>query len=180
MSIQKTMIFLGLFCGAAFSGDTASGSLPATPAKAEFTVVNVDKFQFSYKVEGDRLVAQVSYPTNGWVAVGFNPVKVMLGANFIIGCVADGKPVVSDEFGITKYSHAPDTAQGGKNDITNANVITEKGTTTMSFSIPLNSGDAKDVVLEKGKPIKVIFAEGKKPNIKSGHNEIGKTTITLQ
>jgi hypothetical protein len=176
---KNTMIFLALLYGAALCGDTISQS--ASPAKAagEFIVVSVKKFQFSYKVENDRLVGRVSYPTNGWVAVGFNPVRAMMGANFIMGCVNDGKPFVSDEFGATEFSHSPDTAHGGKYDITDGNVITANGTTTLSFSIPLNSGDDKDVVLEKGKPIKVIFAAGKKPDLKTGHNALGKTTITL-
>jgi hypothetical protein len=179
MVIKNMMIFLAFLFSAALCGDTVSQKAPPAKAAAEFTVVNVKKFQFSYKVNGDRLAGRVSYPTNGWVAVGFNPVRAMLGANFIMGCVVDGKPVLSDEFGATEFSHSPDTAHGGKYDISDGSVITANGTTTMSFSIPLNSGDDKDVVLEKGKPIKVIIAAGKKPDLKTGHYALGKTTITL-
>ncbi len=180
MFIRTGMVAVALMYATVFSGDSLSPSSSPVGDKTEFTVVQVKKFQFSYKVEADRLVCRVSYPTDGWVAVGFNPVKMMLGANFILGCVSAGKPTVSDEFGASETSHSPDTANGGKYDVSEADIITDKGTTTMSFSIPLNSGDVKDAVLEKGKPIKVIFAAGKKPDLKTGHNALGKTTITLK
>ena len=177
--IRNGMVFLALFYGVIFCGDSTSQSSPAVQEKNEFKVVNAKKFVFSYKVDGDNLIARISYPTAGWVGVGFNPVKMMQGANFIIGSVAGDKTVISDEFGATKYSHAPDTAHGGKYDIVNSSVVSEKGMMTMSFTIPLRSGDDKDVVLEKGKPIKVIFAAGKKPDLGKKHSFLAGATITL-
>ena len=177
--IRNGIIFFALFYSVVFCGDSTSQSSPAVREENEFTVVNAKKFVFSYKVDGDNLVARISYPTAGWVAVGFNPVKMMQGANFVIGSVIGDKTVISDEFGATKYSHAPDTAHGGKYDVVNGSVVSEKGVMTMSFTIPLRSGDDKDVVLEKGKPIKVIFAAGKKPDLGKKHSVLAKTTITL-
>jgi hypothetical protein len=180
MSIRTGLILIGLVSYGALGGDTASAGNPAIQPAGGFSETKSGKFAFAYKVDGNSLVARISYPTSGWVAVGFNPVKAMKGANFIIGCVADGKPVVSDEFGLTESSHARDSAYGGKDDIVNGSVITDNGTTTMSFSIPLNSGDSRDVVLEKGKQVKVIFAAGKKPDIATEHNALERATITLK
>ncbi len=164
----------------AFSPDSAAAKVVAnSDAKSAFKTINEGKFVFSYKIEGKNFVGRISYPTAGWVAVGFNPASMMKGANFIIGALIDGKTIISDEYGDTKYSHKPDTALGGKYSIINGACTTENGVLTMSFTIPLNSGDDKDVVLEKGKPVKVIFAAGKKPDIKSIHSALEKTTIVL-
>ena len=180
MSIRNGMIFLVFFYGAAWCGDTAGQVSAPAQATTEFATAKAGKFVFLYRVDGPNLVAKISYPTTGWVGVGFNPVKMMLGANFILGTIVNGKPAISDEFGDSKYSHVPDSTQGGKNDIVNSDVVMDKGVMTMSFTIPLSSGDVKDVVLEKGKKITVLFAAGKKPDLKKQHNTIEKTTITLQ
>jgi len=60
----------------------------------EFKIVTVKDFIFDYKVENDNLIAKVSYPTEGWVAIGFNSTKKMKDANFIIGCNKEGKEIV--------------------------------------------------------------------------------------
>jgi hypothetical protein len=180
MSIRNGMIFLVLFYCATWCGDTAGQVSAPAQAITEFATVKAGKFVFLYRVDGPNLVAKVSYPTAGWVGVGFNPVKMMMGANFILGTIVEGKAVVSDEFGDSKYSHVPDSTQGGKNDIIGGDVVMDKALMTMSFTIPLSSGDTKDAVLEKGKKITVLFAAGKKPGLKSKHSDIEKTTITLQ
>jgi hypothetical protein len=180
MSIRNGIIFLVFFCGAALCGDSAGQASTPIQVKTEFATAKAGKFVFLYKVDGPNLVAKVSYPTMGWVAVGFNPVKMMLGANFILGTIVDGKAAVSDEFGDSKYSHVPDSTQGGKNDLVTSDVVLDKGMMIMSFTIPLNSGDTKDAVLEKGRKITVLFAAGKKPGLKAKHSDIEKTTITLQ
>jgi hypothetical protein len=175
MVLRNVTICLALFYGIVFCGDSVS----AIQEKSVFIEVKANKFLFSYKVDGENFVARVTYPTAGWVAVGFNPTKMMKGANFIIGSVVNGKTVISDEFGDSEDSHAPDTVHGGKYNVVNGSVTTDKGTTTMSFTIPLKSGDDKDAVLEKGKPIKLIFAAGKKPDQGTQHNALAKATITL-
>ena len=173
------IVFVAFLYGTAWCADTAVKTDTGNTANV-FTTVKEGKFVFSYKTEGNNLVAEVSYPTMGWVAVGFNPVKMMKGANFIIGALVDGKTVISDEFGVTPYSHKPDTALGGKYSIVRGACTSKDGILTMAFTIPLNSGDDKDVVLEKGKAIRVIFASGKKNDIRSMHSSLGKTDITLK
>jgi hypothetical protein len=179
MFLRSGILFLAFFYCAVFCGDSASQSGSIVKGKSEFKVVKAKQFTFSCKVDGENLVAQVSYPTTGWVAVGFNPKKMMKGAQFILGAFANGKAVLSDEFGDAEDSHAPDTTLGGKNNIIAGDVSIDNGTTTMSFTIPLISGDNKDAVLERGKPITVIFAAGKKPDLKTKHGALGFTTITL-
>jgi hypothetical protein len=157
------------------AGDSASAKEP--PEK--FTKVTAGKFTFSYAVVGKNLSAVVSYPAIGYIAVGFNPKTAMKGANFIIGTIIDGKAVVSDEFGDGMFSHTPDTALGGVNNIIAGDCKQENKVTTMSFTIPLDSKDAADVLLEPGKKIKVVFAVGSSNDTRKKHRDIDKTSITL-
>lgn len=143
----------------------------------EFKMVTVKDFIFDYKVENDNLIAKVSYPTEGWVAIGFNSTKKMKDANFIIGCNRDGEEIVADHFGINPVSHKADTLIGGTNDLIESSCTEEEGRTTLSFTIPLNSGDEKDGVLKKGKENKVIFAAGRKDDLGTKHSALAREMI---
>ena len=146
---------------------------------AEFKTVTVKKFTFSFKVEGDNLIAKVSCPTKGWVAIGFNPTRKMKGANFIIGCNRDGEEIIEDHFGVSPIKHKADTLIGGENNLIESSCADEDGKTTLSFTIPLNSGDEKDGVLKQGEENKVIFAAGKKDNLKTKHFTLAKTNVVF-
>jgi hypothetical protein len=148
-------------------------------ASGQAKTIIANKFIFKYKIEGQNLSAEVSYPTTGWVAIGFKPAKRMKGANFIIGYVDKGKSVVSDEYGVAETVHRPDIEIGGKNDLIKSDCKTDSGVTTLSFTIPLNSGDSKDVELKAGEATTVIFSAGKTKNTETKHSAIGRAIITF-
>jgi hypothetical protein len=137
------------------------------------------KFTFKYMLHGDKLMAEVSYPTTGWVAVGFNPTKKMKDANFIIGYADGAKSVVDDQFGDGAVSHKPDTLLGGTYNLSETKASEKDGITTIAFTMPLNSGDPRDGVIEKGKPTALIFGAGKRDDLTSKHSDIAKTTVTF-
>jgi hypothetical protein len=149
-----------------------------TPAAAPKTVT-AGKFTMTYTIEGTNLVASVTAPVTGWIAVGFNPSKMMKDANINIGYADGATSVVQDQFGSGMFSHKPDSALGGKNDLTSASCIEKDGTTTLSFTIPLDSGDKNDTKLVPGQKVKLIFAASTKDDISKKHSITGKTETTL-
>lgn len=164
--------------GAVQTSEKTDAKTEATAKTKAMTKVEVKGFSFEYRVEGENLEAQVSFKTTGWVSVGFNPTRKMQDGNFIIGYAADGRSVVQDHFGVRAVKHQADEEIGGKNDIVEAKCEEKDGVTTLWFVIPLNSGDSRDVVLEKGGKATVILAAGKKDKF-TKHSWLGKTTITL-
>jgi len=126
-------------------------------------------FSFSYTIKNNALSFTVSYPGDCWVAVGFNPGWVMKNANIVIGTIVNGASMVSDEFGDGMFSHKPDTLLKGTNDLISGTCSVQNNVTTLTFSIPLNSGDKKDCLLESGKTVKLIFAAGQSTDKKKKH-----------
>jgi len=120
--------------------------------------IEAGKLTFQWKTDAENIHIKLSAKTTGWVGVGFNPSKEMKDANIILGYVKKGKVKVTDHFGTTKRQHKADKKLGGKKDITNINGKEENGITEISFTIPLDSGDAKD------KPILVDHTH--RPNIR--------------
>lgn len=122
--------------------------------------LNIGKMTFDWSVNGDQLAVKLSAPTKGWVAIGFNPSKKMKDANIIIGYVKKGKVKILDEFGTAATQHKSDKKIGGTNSVTVIGGSEEGNTTTIEFSIPLDSGDAKDTAIDPNADIVAIFAYG--------------------
>lgn len=122
--------------------------------------LTVEKMTFDWSIEGDQLAVKLSAPTTGWVAVGFNPSSKMKDANIIIGYVKKGKVKIVDDFGTAATQHKDDTKVGGAENVTVVGGSEEGDTTTIEFSIPLNSGDEKDGVIDPNGDTTVILGYG--------------------
>jgi hypothetical protein len=133
-----------------------------------------------WNVENELLAVTITAPTTGWLGVGFAADNKMKGANIIIGYYKDGEVFIRDDFGTTPVAHKADTALGGVSNITEVSGSEVEGETTLSFKIPLDSGDDSDKVLVPGKEIVVIFAYGKngKDDFKSYHAM--RTTLKIE
>ncbi|OPL19785.1 MAG: hypothetical protein AVO35_02075 [Candidatus Aegiribacteria sp. MLS_C] len=109
-------------------------------------------------VSASELAVELSGPTTGWVAVGFDPATAMQNANIIIGYVASGVPFIRDDFGVAPTSHAADTLLGGSHDLIIDGGTENAGTTEIMFTIPLDSGDQYDKPLVPGNTYPIILA----------------------
>jgi len=145
----------------------------------EPATIAVKKFGFTWQVQGDSLTCSLVAPVSGWVACGFKPIKKMKGANIIIGNSIGGTATVVDHFGTDLVKHEPDTAIGGTSDVTSASCTEKEGKTTLSFTIPLNPDDTKDVKLQKGEKVKVIFSASKYDVLTKIHTMRASAEITF-
>lgn len=130
----------------------------------------VKDMSFSWKIVDKAIQIKLTGESTGWVAIGFNPTSQMKDANFVIGYVKNGKATIEDDFGHEERAHKMDEDLGGKNDVT---VIggEEKGkTTTLEFSIPLDSGDKYDSVIDpNGETVVLLAYGGSRDSFKSKH-----------
>ena len=125
-----------------------------------YSQITSSGFVLQWKVEGDILRVVVSAPTTGWIAVGFDPTRMMKDANIIIGYVKNGQVQIRGDYGIAVTAHQPDEGLGGSTDIVEASGKEEGGNTQLSFAIPLDSGDSRDRVLVPGQEYRVILSHG--------------------
>ena len=115
---------------------------------------------FSWKVDGENLHVKLTGKTTGWVGIGFNPTEGMKDANYILGYVKNGKVEFSDDYGNSAINHKSDEELGGTNDITVVGGEEKGRETTVEFSIPLDSGDQYDSVLDPEGTTVVLLAFG--------------------
>lgn len=122
--------------------------------------ITAEKMTFDWSVVGDQLAVKLSAQTTSWVAVGFNPSKKMKDANIIIGYVKKGKVKILDDHGTAATQHKSDKKIGGADNVTVVGGTEEGDVTTIEFTIPLNSGDAKDGVIDPNADTTVILGYG--------------------
>ncbi|MDD5457702.1 MAG: DOMON domain-containing protein [Candidatus Margulisbacteria bacterium] len=134
-----------------------------------YKVITQNNIVFKWKIEGEKIRIILKAPTDGWVAVGFNSAPKMNGADLIIGYVVNNNQVlISDDFGVG-HTHMPDISQGGKDNIMDKLGWEKNGFTEIKFSRLLNTGDAKDMILQKGQKIALLLAYGTTKDFTSYH-----------
>lgn len=155
--------------------------LTVSASSAEYQhSLDVQKMTFSWSVNSDQLAVKLSAPTTSWVAVGFNPSSKMKDADIIIGYVKKGKVTISDDFGIAATQHKGDSKVGGQDNVTVVGGSEEGNVTTIEFSIPLNSGDDKDSVIDPNGDTVVILAYGEgRDSFRVKHKVAETVTVNL-
>lgn len=133
-----------------------------------------------WKVDSKMLHVRLVAETKGWVGVGFNPKTGMKGANFILGYVKRGKVKIIDEFGVRNTDHINDELNGGTTNVSNIEGSEKRKETTISFSIPFNSNDASDTVIDPNGKTLVLLAFGPdRDNFHTRHKFRTKFTVIL-
>lgn len=133
----------------------------------------------SWVIKADTIEFTMSAPTTGWMSLGFNPTSRMKGADYILAYVENGQVVISDEYGTGSTSHKSDVSLGGKASAKAISFVEEPNKTTITFSLPLNSGDQYDTVFRKGEKCKVLGAYATSKNLSSKHRKRDSVEIVL-
>lgn len=156
--ISTVAVFAG---GGGESEDSSpDGAMPTVEMMDGYSTGTAAGVMVQWKIDGSAISVQVSAPTTGWVAVGFDPSRQMADANIIIGYIADGKVFLRDDFGIGNVRHGADVDNGGTDNLSNVEGEEAGGMTMIRFTMPLDSGDPTDKALTPGSSYKIIVAHG--------------------
>lgn len=141
-----------------------------------------EDFVLKWRVQGSELEVELSGPSTGWIAAGFGGTYMMHDSNIIIGYVSGSSASIRDDFGITSDTHVSDTdLQGGEQNVSDKSGSEDSETTTICFTIPLDSGDLYDNALSEGYSYNVVFAcsEDGADNFTSDYTIITNTSIKI-
>jgi len=149
------------------------------PLFADNTVELATDWSFSWVITTNTVEFTMSAPTTGWIALGFNPSSRMKDADYILAYVENGKIHISDEYGTGNISHKSDVSLGGQESAKAIAFVEEPKKTTITFALPLNSGDKYDKVFIKGEKYKVLAAYSTSKNFSSKHRKRDSVDIVL-
>ncbi|MFA6682094.1 MAG: DOMON domain-containing protein [Sphaerochaeta sp.] len=167
--LQGRYVLLVLVCICSLSSPLFAGNT------AEFA----KDWSVSWVFKAESIEFTMSAPTTGWISLGFNPTRWMKDADYILAYVENGQIYISDEFGTGITSHKSDVSLGGKESAKAISFVEEAKKTTITFSLPLNSGDQYDTVFVEGEECKVLAVYATSKNFKSKHKKRSSIDIIL-
>ena len=137
--------------------------------------------ELSWRNDGDYLYLALNGSTNGWLAIGFEPLEWMKDADIIMASVDGGRAVVLDEYCTGNYGpHVEDTMLGGTKDIEESGGRESGGRTIVEIKRRLDTGDKFDKVFSPGQSISMIWALSSSQDMNLKHNAaFGEGIITL-
>ncbi|MBN2609443.1 MAG: hypothetical protein JXA64_10055 [Candidatus Fermentibacteraceae bacterium] len=141
-----------------------------------------ENFTLRWRVQGSNLEVELQGPSTGWIAVGFAGSYMMHDSNIIIGAVSGSSVSIRDDFGVDSNTHVSDSSlQGGQQNVSDKAGNEGSGSTTISFTTPLDSGDLYDNVLAAGQSCTVVLmcGENGNDNLDSDYRTIVNTSITI-
>ncbi|MBN2588105.1 MAG: hypothetical protein JXR55_12495, partial [Candidatus Fermentibacteraceae bacterium] len=122
-------------------------------------------FTLRWRTQGSNLEVELEGPSTGWIAVGFAGSYLMHDSNIIIGSVSGSSVNIRDDFGVDSNTHVSDSSlQGGQQNVSDKSGSEDSGSTTISFTTPLDSGDLYDNVLIEGQSCTVVLICGENGN----------------
>lgn len=139
-------------------------------------------FTLKWRVQGSDLEVELEGPSTGWVAVGFAGSYMMHDSNIIIGYVSGSSVNIRDDFGIDSNTHVSDSnLQGGQQNVYDKSGSQGSGSTTISFTTPMDSGDLYDNALTEGQSCEIVLICGQDDadDFDSDYRTIANTTIQI-
>ena len=148
----------------------------------DWKTLSHDGFVLKWRVQGSNLEVELKGPSTGWIAVGFAGSYMLHDSNIIIGYVSGSSVSIRDDFGVDSDTHVSDTdLQGGEQNVSDKSGSEGSGTTTILFTIPLDSGDLYDNALSEGQTYNIVLAcaaDGA-DNFTSAYTTISNTSIKI-
>ncbi|MCX6673544.1 MAG: DOMON domain-containing protein [Methanothrix sp.] len=139
------------------------------------------EMEISWKNDGEYLYLALNGSTDGWLAIGFEPLEWMKNADIILASVQAGKAMALDEYCTGNYGpHIEDTMLGGTNDIEEFGGSKGAGRTVIELKRKLDTGDRFDKSFSPGQAISIIWALSNNSDISLKHNvAYGEGIMTL-
>lgn len=137
--------------------------------------------EISWKNDQEYLYLALNGSTDGWLAIGFEPLEWMKNADIILASMQGSKATVLDEYCTGNYGpHIEDTMLGGTNDITEFAGSKGAGRTVIELKRKLDTSDKFDKAFSPGQTISIIWALSNTPDISLKHTvAYGEGIMTL-
>jgi hypothetical protein len=154
--------------GAVGDGEYTHSMLLQSPARQGYSG---GEMVISWRNDQEYLYLAMNGSTDGWLAIGFEPLEWMKDADMIIASVQKAKTVALDEYCTGNYGpHVEDTMLAGTYDILEFAGSQRAGRTVIELKRKLSTGDKFDKSFSPGQAISVIWALSDRSDPSFKHN----------
>lgn len=172
-------MLLGIAVSAAHAVDVDGKILPGEYARE----VSFDKgsFRLLWRIAGDKIFMAIDSDAKGWVAIGFEPTRIMANSDMIFGFVeTSGGVRAVDAWSTGMFGpHPADTAQGGKDSILSFAGLRSGNRLVFEFSRALDTGDKFDKIIPAAGTFKIIWAQSQSMDFNAKHSKAGSAALDM-
>ncbi|MCD6100128.1 MAG: hypothetical protein DRP88_00230 [Candidatus Neomarinimicrobiota bacterium] len=137
-----------------------------------------ENFYLYWNVRNDTVDFKIVAKTNGWVALGFQPIDELKEADIVLGYVKNEVVYLSDGFNLGRdWNHIPDVVLGGKNDIIDFRGKEQNDLTIIEFSRKADTSDQFDKKINLNGFNRIVWLIGKGDFISNEYAELGTAEI---
>lgn len=137
-----------------------------------------NKMDVEWSYAKERVHFKISAPSNGWLAIGFNPKPGLTGSYLIMARIKNGEAEVVEHYTLSPGNYKSLESLGEKNLVKNQKGKESKNFTEIEFSLPENSKTKYRYDLNSGHEYNLIMAFSLEDDFK--HHSIMRTSAQIK
>lgn len=144
---------------------------------AQLNHVKKNEMIVSWSYKGDRILFEITAPTQGWLAIGFNDKPVLTGTYLLMGRITDLGVELVEHYTISPGNYKPIESIGGDvlvSEISGKEIL---GKSTIRFSIPIAKRDRFRKDLSKNSSYNLVMAFSREDDFQ--HHSIMRTSVEI-
>ncbi len=130
-----------------------------------------------WSYQGELIQFELSAPTKGWLAIGFNEKPTLSGAYLLMGRITKSGAELTEHYTISHGNYQSIESLGGEASVYEVSGKEVLGKSTVKFSIPINQQDLFRKDLSKGSTYQLIMAFSQADDFQ--HHSIMRTSIEV-
>lgn len=136
-----------------------------------------NEMKVSWYYEKERIFIEMSAPTDGWIAIGFNTHLGTKGAYLLMGNVISGQLSVEEHYTLAPGIYKPITTLGARAQVADVNGMGNAVTTLLRFSLPIQSKSKYQKDLKEGARYTMIMAYSQEEDFQ--HHSMMRTSLEI-
>lgn len=139
--------------------------------------LEVNGMKVKWVIKDKHIQFELSAPTKGWLAIGFNETEALPNTYLVMACVVHGKVMVVEHKTLAPGNYQPITALGGQASVVLLGGKEQDNATTVQFSIPQQVADGFHKRLLPGSKWHLLMAYSREDDFK--HHSMMRSNIAI-
>lgn len=174
---STTLIQLLCLCLFSLAWSCTTAREPHSP-DGEWKSIRERGMEVRWRFTEDQIELEMSAPTTGWLAIGFNGRSGLTGTNLIMGSVANGETTLSDQYVSRPGDHRPISEHGGKSWLQLVDGEETDSQTRIRFLLPRGQSDQWHHALTPGKNLYLLVAFSREDDF--AHHSMMRTEVKIE
>ncbi|MFD2586004.1 DOMON domain-containing protein [Croceitalea marina] len=141
-------------------------------------VISKNGMEVSWYFEKDTVHFEMTAPTKGWVAIGFNTHSGTQGTYLIMGNVVKGRPNVVEHYTLSPGNYKTIESLGGVVQLKSISGIEINNSTMLQFSLPKDFTSTHQRKLSENTQYTMLIAYSQQDDFQ--HHSIMRTSIKVK